>query len=733
MILFDNLNLKQKEAIVTEAQHVRIIAGAGSGKTRVLTTRIAYLIEELGYYPERIIGFTFTNKAAEEMMTRVKKIIEDENTLVRLSTYHSFGARFLREEIKILGITPGFTIYDDEDTKTLIRNICVERGHQKRGDVSKSAINFIGHNKEKGYDAFTYKVRPFGYANEQELLEIWQEYETRLFKMGCLDFNDLILKTLVILEKYPLIRDKWRSRFDQILVDEFQDTNEQQYKLLKLLKHPATGLYVVGDPDQTIYTWRGAKEEIILNMHKDYPDTETITLEQNYRSAEPILRAANHLIVNNKNRLEKNLFTEQSGGEPVVVKELSDADREAQWVYDQIALMKLNIPNFSFSQVAVLMRANYLTLPFEQLFVLKGMPYEIYGGLKFYQRAEVKDVLAYLRLIHNEKDDVSLTRIINTPRRGIGDVALEKIRIAALENEYSMLEALRYVPNIELSDRVRENINQVILAIDDTREKLKTGKQPFAAVILDYITRVGYFSYIQSEQDPDREEAMQNNVQALIANIDEFQENNPDASFATYLENVALHSSQDDVKTGEYITLMTVHMAKGLEYDYVFVIGLMESVFPNGRAVAEAGHKGEEEERRLAYVAFTRAKKQLFLSYNRAYNFAIGGTGVQSRFINEAGLSTPKTNRFIPFVGGPKYSEEKKEQNESDAPRYRRNFFEFDYDADFPFAENDIVKHKTFGHGVVIAVDKGSAIISVKFDNDEVKKLKVPNNFIEKV
>ncbi len=731
MNLLENLNAKQKEAVITEAKHVRIIAGAGSGKTRVLTTRIAYLIDELGFYPERIIGFTFTNKAAEEMVSRVKGLLNNDELYVRLSTYHAFGARFLREEIKILGITPGFTIFDDEDTRALIRNICVERGHEKRGEISKLAISFIGNMKEKGEDAFKYKVRPHGFIHEAELVKIWREYETRLQKMGSLDFADLILKTLIILETYPEIRKKWQSRFDHILVDEFQDTNDLQYRLVKLLKHLATELYVVGDPDQTIYTWRGAKEEIILNLHKDFPDTVTITLEQNYRSSEHILNAANLLIKNNKNRLEKNLFTAVAGGEPVIVKELENPEKEAAWVYEQITLMKLNIPGFSFADVAILMRANYLTLPFEQYFVTKGMRYEIYGGLKFYQRAEVKDALAYIRLLANEKDDISLLRIINTPRRGIGDVTLEKIKIAALKNEFSLLETLRYVEDIGLSESVKAKLSDVIAAIDDTRKKITSGKQAFSAVILDYITRVGYFEYIKQEKDPDREEAMHNNVQTLIFNIDEFQDKNPDASFNTYLENVALHSSQDEVKTGDYITLMTVHMAKGLEYDYIFVVGLMEGVFPGRRAIEEAGHKGEEEERRLAYVAFTRARKRLYLSYTRAFNFAIGNYGNQSRFIAEAGLAIPKFKKYHPAIGTPKY-QEGGVRKENDAPRYRRNFFDFDYSGDFPYAINDIVHHKTFGHGVVTAVSVESAIITVKFDNDEVKKIKVPNNFIQK-
>ncbi len=733
MKTFQDLNVNQQKAILTEHQHVRIIAGAGSGKTRVLTERIAYLIDTIGVYSNRIIGFTFTNKAAEEMLNRVKKLLNNDAITLRLSTFHSFGARFLREEIYRLNMPTGFIIYDDDDTKTLIRNICFARGHEKRGEVSAEAIAFINGVKEKGLDAFTYKPRLFGNNNETELVEIWKEYETRLETMGCLDFNDLISKTIIILEKFNDVREKWQSRFDHILVDEFQDTNDQQYKLIKLLKHPATSLYVVGDPDQTIYTWRGAKEEIILHFDRDFPPTETITLDQNYRSTTHILDAANKLIVHNKNRLPKNLFTEVGKGEPVIVKSLRGAEEEARWVYQQIAFLKLNVSDFSYGQVAILMRSNYLTLPFEQLFVMDGLPYEIYGGLKFYQRAEIKDVLAYLRLLMSEKDDISFERIVNTPRRGVGEVALEKIKIAALKNEFSLLETIRYGENIGLSPTIEATLKDLLMAIDITRTKIKEDNIDLSVIINDYIQKVGYYSHILKEKDPERQEAMSANIQTLIVNINDFQNKNPDATFATYLENVALHSSQDDVRNGDFVTLMTVHMAKGLEYDYIFLVGMNEGVFPNHRAVSESGNKGKEEERRLAYVALTRAKKRLFVSYNTGYSFISQNKGIASSFISEAGLSAPRFKPYEEKYGTPKYGEKKPDKKpDSNIPHYNRNFFDFDYSGDFPYAVNDVVIHKSFGSGLVISVDQAAAIITVRFESEEVKKLKVPNSFITK-
>ncbi len=726
--MYENLNARQKEAITTNDQYLRIIAGAGSGKTRVLTTRIAYLIDEIGVPENRIIGFTFTNKAAEEMSGRLKTILGRDYVGAKLSTFHAFGARFLREDISVIGRSSGFIIYDEEDVKTLIRNIAVSRGHEKRGDVSKAAIEFIGYLKEKGIDAFEYKPRAFGYINEAELTEIWKEYETRLVSMGCLDFADLINLTIKILKEHPRIRQKWQNRYDHILVDEFQDTNDIQYNLLKLLMRKETSLYVVGDPDQTIYTWRGANEGIIMNMDRDFPGTQTIILDQNYRSTQQILNAANKLIQNNKNRVEKDLFTSNKPGDPVVVHQAERDIDEVKWIYDQIILMRLNIPGFTFRKVAILMRANYLTLPFEKFFIHKNVPYQIYGGIRFFQRREVKDVLAFFRILLNEKDNISFERIINIPRRGIGAVALENIKIASLENEFSLMETIRYVPDLEISKKSAEDLKVLLRIVDQTRERLEKKEESIGIIIRDYITNLGYFDYIdQVEKEDERRETMRGNIHVLIEDIVDFDKNYPDATFADYLENASLHSAQDDVEEGEYVTLMTVHMAKGLEYDYIFVASMIEGVFPNSRAVDEAGHAGLEEERRLCYVAFTRAKKKLFVTYNKSYNFAISSGGLASRFIAEAGLETPKIKKYHPKYGTPTRPPGVPPR---DVPHF--NDDPYDYMSDFPFAVNDIIEHSSFGSGIVIAIFPSQTVIEVKFDSGVVKKLVATHKSITK-
>lgn len=731
MNLYKNLNSKQVEAVTTNGQYVRVIAGAGSGKTRVLTTRIAYLVEEIGIPESRIIGFTFTNKAADEMISRLQKYLERENVQVKLSTFHSFGARFLREEIGVLDYARGFTIYDEEDTSSLIRNISVERGHERRSEFTRDCITFIAGRKEEGLDAFTYKPRKYGHINEKEYVEIWQEYERRMKASNCLDFSDLISKPIQILKEFPGIRAKWQDRINYILVDEFQDTNDQQYTLIKLLMNEHTSLYVVGDPDQTIYTWRGANEHIILNFDKDFKNAKTIILEQNYRSTKYILDAANKLISNNKNRLEKNLFTAQEKGEPVTVYYTESDSREVDWIYKQIMSLRLNVNDFALRNVAILMRANYLTLPFERHFIHKNIPYRIYGGVRFYQRKEIKDVLAYLRILLNEKDDVSFNRIINVPRRGMGDVAMENLKIAALTNEYSLLETLRYVEDIDLPKATKANLDELIKIIDETHEKMNNDQLDLSTVVDEYIRKVGYYEHIKKEKDDEKQESMRANVQVLIADIRQFMKDYPESTFSDYLENASLHSAQDEVEEGDYVTLMTVHMAKGLEYDYVFVSGLVEGVFPNNRALLEAGKAGEEEERRLCYVAFTRARKRLYLTMSSQYNYAIAAGGKPSRFIAEAGLAPPKIKKYHPKYGTPLRKDGDVIKRE--APRFQANYDEYDYAGDFPYAVNDIVEHKTLGSGIITAIFPTQTTIEVKFDNGEVKRLIAsPKYFKEK-
>ncbi len=715
-----NLNNEQQNAVTTNSQFVRVVAGAGSGKTRVLTERIIYLVETIGVPSDRIIGFTFTNKAAEEMLSRVEKVLSENDTKTALSTFHAFGARFLRSEAHNLGIPRSFVIYDDEDFKTLVRNIAVERGHERRGDVSKSAIHYINHHKGKGKAVGDIKLRAKGPYNEKELIAIWQDYETRKLAQGALDFDDLLNVMIKILTEFAHIRTKWQNKYDHILVDEFQDTNDVQYNLLKLLLRPDTSLYVVGDPDQTIYTWRGANENIILDFEKEFA-SETIVLNKNYRSTQHILNAANKLISHNEARVKKDLETDNGEGEPVVLHRLRNADDEAAWIYRQINLLQMNTIGFNLRDVVILLRANYLTLPFERFFMRNNIHYKIYGGTKFYQRREVKDVLAYMRLLINKRDDLSFERICNVPRRGIGAVAFDALKIAALQNELSLLEVVETVGDLPLSARPEAALKLLIHEMNVARLKLENDEYDIYAVISDYIKNVGYYDFIDTEKDEEKQESMRQNVQTLLHDLKDTLKKEPHMTLQDYLENTALFSAQDEVEAGEYITLMTVHMAKGLEYDYVFVAALNEGIFPNNRALDEGGIRALEEERRLCYVAFTRAKKRLYVTTTQQYNHAIKEEGSMSRFIREAELKLPQFKRYDERYGVPVYHKQRTQKQK------QHSFYEedetFDYEADFPFMVNDIVHHTTFGNGVVIAVFPSQTIVDIKFEKHGVKKL----------
>ncbi|NCA96364.1 MAG: ATP-dependent DNA helicase, partial [Methanomicrobia archaeon] len=407
------LNERQYEAVSSSSQFVRIVAGAGSGKTRVLTYRIAYLIGEMGVFPENILAFAFTNKAAGVMRERAIKLVPDAENHLRLSTFHSFCARFLRSEIGILDLPSNFTIFDEDDQEKLLKGVAQELNYQKKDPIVKSAFSFIGGHKTEGRYPEDVILRDDAYPEQKECLKFFHLYEQRKTEQKALDFDDLLLRTIEILENNARIRTKWANRFAHILIDEFQDTNDVQYKLVKLLMKEGTSLYVVGDPDQTIYTWRGANQNIILNFNKDFPTAETIVLNRNYRSTQVILDTANRLISHNRMRVPKDLYTRNDGGEKIETERSFSREAEATWVVREIEKLKKTKIDFSYRQVAILYRSSYITLPFEKELEKCKIPFQIFGGTKFFQRREVKDVIAYFRLLYNPFDDISFERIIN--------------------------------------------------------------------------------------------------------------------------------------------------------------------------------------------------------------------------------------------------------------------------------------------------------------------------------
>lgn len=730
------LNTEQLKAVSTTSRYTRVVAGAGSGKTRVLTYRIAYLIGERKVDPSEILAIAFTNKVANEMKDRVIRMLPNVASFLNVSTFHSFGAKFLRAEIAHLGISPSFTIFDDDDTERLIRDICVGRGYSKKDEIITQAINYIYTKKCKGL--YPNAVKLGHYYNEEECLEIFKEYEKRKHDMIALDFDDLLLMPIIILENFPDVREKWLNKIHYILIDEFQDTNDVQFKLVKLLSNQNTEVYVVGDPDQTIYTWRGANQKIILDFEKSYPGAETVILNRNYRSTKTILDAANKLIAHNKKRVPKDLYTNNVYGDKIELFKGATKDIEAEHIVSAIKKLKNQNKIESLREVAVLYRSSYLTLPLEKALIKERMTYRVFGGVRFYQRKEIKDALAYFRLITNPKDDVSFDRIINVPKRKIGEKSVELLKKESASHNLSIYE---YIKNLEkyqteLSTSVVMSLTVLINKIEQVKSELTDDGELHSKILTDFLIDIGYIAYLDLD---DNAEERKGNVNALFQDMTDFIKKNPDEGFAEWLENCTLATSQDEMKDDDYISLMTVHTAKGLEYNCVFVMGLEDSVFPNKRAVNDDARDGLEEERRLCYVAFTRAKKKLYLTMNNGYSFTNEGNPIESRFINEAELEMPKD----PFFS-----------NRSGYQRIRRTFaedkgFYSDISPDEfmskPLIEEeketngvtnwevgDKVSHAKFGEGVVKQVLNEDAII-IDFKEHGLKTMLSNHKMLKKV
>ena len=726
------LNEKQYEAVSTSLQHVRVVAGAGSGKTRVLTYRIAFLLSEMHVDPWKILAITFTNKVAGEMKDRVIKLVPEAAKDLTIKTFHSFAAFFLRQEIHALGFPASFTILDEEDQLKLIKDIASELGLKKTDPLVKKAINYIGSKKLHEQYPEDVTIEHEFFEGEKTCLEIYTRYEEAKNNMFALDFDDLLLKTNIILTQYPDVRFKWRNRIDHILVDEFQDTNDTEYKLLSLLKREDASLYVVGDPDQTIYTWRGANQKIILELKDRFPDIETIILDRNYRSTQTILDSANKLISHNKMRVPKDLYTENGKGEAIVVKSCASSRVEADYVSRQINQL-VNVQGYSYNDIAILYRSNYITQEFEQSFTANHIPYRIYGGLKFYQRREIKDVISYFNLIVNIKDDISFERVMNVPRRGIGETSVSTIKKEAKNAGLSMYEYIKSVDvdESEVAKKVITSLKTMIIVIEKTREEINKNEEAFSKPLEDMLVSFDYYNYLLKEDDGDER---CENVRALFADLRHYLETNPEAHFSDYLQNIALLSSQDEMISGEFVSMMTVHTAKGLEYPVVFIVRVNESVFPHMRSQIESGYQGLEEERRLFYVAMTRAKKLLYLTFSNDYSYVAGGKLVASKFLKESGNEVvSSTDRYSSYGGNNKRSyyfddvresEEHKVQSVQSSSKPKTNGLT-------GWKVGDIVIHKTLGRGVVISVE-GNEIIKVNFDNHGEKTIMGNHPFVSR-
>ncbi|RGY96370.1 DNA helicase PcrA [Clostridium sp. AM58-1XD] len=629
MSIYDSLNPCQKEAVLCTEGPLLVLAGAGSGKTRVLTHRIAYLIDEKGVNPWNILAITFTNKAAGEMRERVDKLVEFGAESIWVSTFHSSCVRILRRHIESLGYSTDFTIYDSDDQKTLMKHVFKALNVDSKTLKERTVLGEISSAKDEMISPEEFELNAGGDYRQKKIAQIYKEYQRQLKKNNALDFDDLIVKTVELLRTNEEVRGYYQERFKYIMVDEYQDTNYAQFCLVSLLAGKYRNLCVVGDDDQSIYKFRGADIENILNFEKLFPGAKVIKLEQNYRSTENILNAANEVIRHNRGRKDKTLWTANGEGERIRFCQFNQAYEEAEAIVKDI-----QEKGYSYKDTAVLYRTNAQSRILEEKFVAYSVPYRMVGGVNFYQRKEIKDILAYLKVVANGQDDLSVLRVINVPKRGIGATSVGKVTAYASEYGFSMYDAFaraKAVPSLgKAADKILVFVNQ----IEDFREKMKSGDYAIRDLIEDVLHSTGYQKELEDEGEIEAQTRLEN-IEELINKAVSYENNSDSPSLGEFLEEVALVADVDRMDDSEdRVTLMTLHSAKGLEFDNVYLSGMEDGLFPSMMSIMSDDREAVEEERRLCYVGITRAKKHLLM------------TGARQRMINgETRYS--KMSRFI--------------------------------------------------------------------------------------
>lgn len=636
-IELDNLNPMQQEAVLHKDGPLLILAGAGSGKTRVLTNRIAYLIEEYGVNPYNILALTFTNKAAKEMRDRVDQSVTYGSESIWVSTFHSTCVRILRRNIERLGYTSNFTIYDSEDQKTLVKDILKYLNIDSKKFKERSFMSAISSAKDELKTPAMFEAEMTKEYGKDMYAKVYHEYQKRLKSNNALDFDDLIMKTVELFQTNPDVLDNYQRRFQYILVDEYQDTNTAQFMLLSLLAQGSRNLCVVGDDDQSIYKFRGANIYNILNFEKVFPDAKVIRLEQNYRSTGNILKAANEVIKHNTMRKEKALWTDAEDGEPLSYAQFMNEYEEASGIVSDIRRRRTE-ENLTYDDFAILYRTNAQSRVFEEKFILQGIPYRIVGAINFYSRREIKDLLAYLKAVNNSNDDLAIRRIINVPKRGIGLTTIDRITTYSIEHGLSFYDALRSIDYIDGCGRAASKIIQFVSIIEHLKNSLLDPSYSLKQLIDDIIHQTGYVRLLE-EENTEESQARIENIQELINKIVQYEEScvEEPATLLGLLEEIALVADIDTVdENAEQVLLMTLHSAKGLEFPYVYMCGMEENVFPGGMAIFSDDDAEIEEERRLCYVGITRAMKKLTLT-SAQMRMRNGETNVNrpSRFITE--------------------------------------------------------------------------------------------------
>lgn len=721
------LNKEQKEAVLHKDGPLLILAGAGSGKTRALTCRIAYLIDECGVNPWNILAITFTNKAAGEMRERVDRIVGFGSESIWVSTFHSACVRILRRYIDRLGYEQRFTIYDTEDQKTLVKDVCRRLQVDTKLYKERMLLSEISRAKNEYISPEEYRLDVQGDFRKERVAQVYAEYQKELKKNNALDFDDLLVKAVELFQSCPDVLDYYQERFRYIMVDEYQDTNTVQFRFVSILAGKYRNLCVVGDDDQSIYKFRGANIKNILNFENVFPDARVIKLEQNYRSTQNILNAANGIIKNNRSRKEKALWTENGQGEPVTFRHFQTAYEEAEYIAGEIR-KKIRAGEAEYGDFAVLYRTNAQSRMFEEKFLMANIPYKIIGGVNFYSRKEIKDVLAYLKTVDNGKDDLAALRIINVPRRGIGAVTINKVQAYADSRGISFFEALESAADIPGLGKALLKIQPFVLLIHELR--LKLPDLTMEQLIQEILEKTGYARELKDE-GTDEAEARLENIGELVSKAVSYEENTEHPELSGFLEEVALVADIDSLEEeGNKVLLMTLHSAKGLEFPCVYLAGMEDGIFPSYMSIAADDPLEEiEEERRLCYVGITRAMKELTLTAVRVR--MIRGENQYnnvSRFVRELPQEVLQQKEAVPPM--PKAQQPVNNAYTKAREAFRTKTFDPQQfrvtKADrLDYGVGDRVSHIKFGEGTVLDVTEGGRDYEVKvnFDRAGVKKM----------
>lgn len=761
MSLLDELNEPQRQAVMATDGPLLILAGAGSGKTRVLTHRTAYLIEECGVNPYNIMAITFTNKAAGEMRERIDQMVGYGSESIWVCTFHSTCVRILRRYIDRLGFGTNFTIYDSDDQKTLMKDICKRLEIDTKMYKEKMFLSAISSAKDELIDPIEFETRAAGDYVKRKQAQVYREYQQALKQNNALDFDDLIMKTVELFKLDKEVLASYQDRFRYIMVDEYQDTNTAQFELIRLLALKYQNLCVVGDDDQSIYKFRGANIYNILNFEHHFPDATVIKLEQNYRSTQNILDAANAVIANNQGRKEKRLWTDNGAGDKITFEQLDTAAEEADFVARDIA-RRVRKGEYQYKDCAILYRTNAQSRLFEERFITANIPYKIFGGVNFYARKEVKDLLAYLKTIDNGQDDLAVRRIINIPKRGIGAASINKVALYAQEQEISFYDALCVAEQVPGLGKAAAKIRPFVLFIQSMKAKAKL--LSVADLLQEVIETTGYVRELEAE-GTDEAEARIENIDELISKAVDYAEGEEAPTLNGFLENVALVADIDSFdENSDYVVLMTLHSAKGLEFPNVYLAGLEDGLFPSYMSITSDNSQAEiEEERRLAYVGITRAKKNLTITSARV-RMVRGQTqyGKVSRFVREippellsGKIYEPKTKeepveqstfqkarkafRTVPSYGGSGYGKEVGEgygstfrSSKATKPVYTKVENQRDFGSAggaLFYQVGDRVRHIKFGDGEVMAIVSGGRDYEVTVDFDKVGTKKMFASF----